>query len=327
LTLAAVLALPVPAAWAAEAVTLRVLEDTQERIVVEYELGGFTDQSIEIDGSQYAQIALGTESLMKVKGAPELPNVCRSFIIPADAKMEALVLAGDYYEITDIDVVPSKGFIKRNVNPKDVPYTFGEVYAIDAHYPPKLVDVRKAYIMRDFRGLVVELNAFQYNPVARTLRVHTSVTVALVNTGPGQVNVLPQRERELSLSFDSIYEHHFVNYERSSRCGLHHRQQRSLHQELHPGPLRFRRLGLRPAGRGRSRGGYAVCLGRVVGPQLFPLGRRRQLPGHSGGALLGPDSRPGGYPGGADHRVRPHACHPAGLVQARHGHRLEPGPR
>jgi hypothetical protein len=217
LTLAAVLAVPVPAAWAAEAVTLRVLEDTQERIVVEYELGGFTDQSIEIDGSQYAQIALGTESLMKVKGAPELPNVCRSFIIPADAKMEALVLAGDYYEITDIDVVPSKGFIKRNVNPKDVPYTFGEVYAIDAHYPPKLVDVRKAYIMRDFRGLVVELNAFQYNPVARTLRVHTSVTVALVNTGPGQVNVLPQRERELSLSFDSIYEHHFVNYERSSR--------------------------------------------------------------------------------------------------------------
>ena len=37
-----------------------------------------------------------------VAGAPALPNVCRSLIIPDDAEMAVKVLASSYYDITDI---------------------------------------------------------------------------------------------------------------------------------------------------------------------------------------------------------------------------------
>ena len=141
---------------AGDAVKVHVVEDTGDRIVIDYEIGDFTKTPVEIGQDTYAQIGLGEEGLMKeVVGAPELPHVCRSIVIPNDAEMEARVLASDYYEIGDVRVPPSKGFISRKVNPNDVPYTFGEVYDVNTFYPQEVVTLREPYILRDYRGVVV----------------------------------------------------------------------------------------------------------------------------------------------------------------------------
>ncbi len=200
----------------ADVVETRIEQATPERIVIHYELGAFTRTPVLIQGDEYAKIALGKESLMKqVVGAPELPNVCRSIIIPDDARMEARVLESESYELKDIAVAPSKGFILRTVNPEQVPYTFGDAYGRDAYYPGELVSLRDPYILRDYRGVVVELYPFQYNPVTRTLRVYTSMTVEVLRTGPGQINVLERRQRSLSRTFHQVYRHHFLNYDRA----------------------------------------------------------------------------------------------------------------
>jgi hypothetical protein len=203
-----------------EAVVVRVLENRADRIVLEYEMDAFASEAVMIDGTKYAQISLGDEAPMKeLVGAPELPWVCRSIIIPDDARMAVNVLESDFYELADIDVTPSKGFILRTVNPQDVPYTFGEAYTTDAFYPGELADLRDPYILRDHRGTVVEVYPFQYNPVTHVLRVYTNVTVEVVPTGPGQVNVLqpPAQPRDLSLAFYKLYSHHFLNYTIGSR--------------------------------------------------------------------------------------------------------------
>ena len=64
---------------------------------------------------------------------------------------------------------------------------------------------------------MVELNPLQYNPVKRTLRVYTEVTLEVVAVGPGQVNVLQRRPSELSLAFHQTYAHQFVNYRPAAR--------------------------------------------------------------------------------------------------------------
>ena len=92
-------------------VSITVQEDTASRIVLHYELGDSTTETVTIDGQKYAQIVLGRESHMKVTGAPALPNVCRSIIIPDDAEMAVNVLESSYTEIAGIDIVPSKGVI------------------------------------------------------------------------------------------------------------------------------------------------------------------------------------------------------------------------
>ncbi len=204
-----------PTAWAGgDAVQIRVVEDTGERIVLDYTLGAYELASVEVNGKTYTQVRLDGEASLKVVGAPELPSVCRSIIIPGDAAMAIRVVHSEVEVITDVDVISSKGFILRCTDPGTVPYTFGPAYETDAYYPGSVASLREPYILRNYRGTVVQLNPFQYNPITRTLRVHRRVTVEVYRDGASQRNVLRRAEppEEKSLAFHQIYKHHFLNY-------------------------------------------------------------------------------------------------------------------
>jgi hypothetical protein len=213
-TIAALSATVAQAGSGRPAVDVAVLDDTPSHVVLDYSFGDFTKTVVSINGADYTQIALGKESQLLQAGAPDLPNVCRSIIIPADAAVDARVVAAESYVIENVDIAPSKGNLYRHVDPDTVPYAFGEVYRVNADYPGELAVLSEPYILRDHRGVVVRVNPFQYNPVARTLRVYTDMTVEVVATGPGAVNILQPsaQERELSLAFHQLYEHHFLNY-------------------------------------------------------------------------------------------------------------------
>ncbi|MHC5007677.1 MAG: C25 family cysteine peptidase [Planctomycetota bacterium] len=204
----------VPVAATSAAVGVEVLADNGQRTVIRYEIGGFQQQPVAIDGAAFTELVLQGEGVTKEVGAPEVPIVCRSIIIPDDAAMQVNVLDSAFREIHDIDVVPSKGFISRAVNPADVPWKFGDAYENDAFSPGPLVKLSEPYIMRDHRGIVVRVYPFQYNPVQRVLRVYTDITLEVVTAGQGQVNVLnrPNHDRALSRAFHGVYGAHFINY-------------------------------------------------------------------------------------------------------------------
>ncbi len=205
-------------AWAGESVDVTVLENSADRVVVEYSFDQFTRSAVRIDGEPWMVLELGRESLKHEAGLPALPDVSRSVIIPDNAKMALRVLDSRYYEISDVDVAPSKGFVPRTVDKDSVPYTFGKAYQENAFWPADLAQLREPYIMRDHRGVVVTVNPFQYNPVLHVLRVYTSMTVEVVADGPGQVNVLERSyQRKLNGSFHDIYGGHFINYNLDGR--------------------------------------------------------------------------------------------------------------
>ena len=89
--------------------SVRVAESSDSRIVLEYEFGSFTKNAVEIDGSAYYEIALGDESNLLEAGLPDLPNICRSVVIPDDAKMSVRVVASRYTDFENVPVAPSKG--------------------------------------------------------------------------------------------------------------------------------------------------------------------------------------------------------------------------
>jgi gingipain R len=217
LLLAVALATPSLATAPDPAVIVQVQEDTSARTVLRYEIGEFSTQPVTIKGQEYLQIQLGAESPIKRAGAPELPTINRSIIVADDAAVAVNVLASRYYEITDVDIAPSKGFILRSVDPQAVPYTFGEVYATDTFYPGALATLGAPYILRDYRGVLVTVNPFQYNPAQRVLRVYTEMTLEVVVDGPGQLNVLSDRPQTVSRAFHEVYARHFLNYETRQR--------------------------------------------------------------------------------------------------------------
>ena len=121
-------------------------------------------------------------------GFPRLPRINRSIFIPDAGSVRYEIISSEYIEIENIDIAPSKGNFARTIDPASIPFNFSEVYDKDEYFPAELVSIRDPHIVRDFRGAVVEINAFRYNPVKRTLRIYTDLTIEISTSGSGGVN-------------------------------------------------------------------------------------------------------------------------------------------
>jgi len=199
---------------AGEAVSVKVLEVSGERTVLECRVGGFETETVMIGGRAYAAIYLADEPQIHERGRPALPQVCRSVIVPDDREMSVRVLEQEFEDLEGIRVAPSKGHLTRDVRPADVPYVFDEVYRTGGWYPAEVATHGEPYILRDFRGMVVVFHPFQHDPVTGTLRVTTRVTVEVVAGGPGRINTIerlgpPER---FAPDFEQIYRSRFLNF-------------------------------------------------------------------------------------------------------------------
>ena len=212
--LALALALPAVSSQARELV--EVVTDSGDRMVIEVMLDDVRARPVNVAGDLHHDIAISGEPSLQIAGAPALPSVTRSLLIPDDARMEAVVLEATYYELEDVALVPSKGVLPRSVDPLDVPYAFGPDYTTDAFFPGELVSLGAPYIQRDHRGVVLDVFPLQYNPVTRVLRVYELIRIEVFEAGPGEVNVLQGTgTRAESLAFHRLYRHRFLNFDDS----------------------------------------------------------------------------------------------------------------
>lgn len=184
--------------------------------ILRFEIDSYEFKNVRsLDGTAVELVAPHTGKILK-KGAPALLKQTASVIIPDTAGTGVEVIDSAYTELYDIDLVPSKGVLMRTVNPGDVPYEYGPEYRTDALYPANLVELGKAYIARDFRGQAVTVYPFRYNPVTRTLRVYTRVTVRVSRKeGKGENEFKRQKPinfKKLNRDFKRVYSRHFLNY-------------------------------------------------------------------------------------------------------------------
>ena len=194
-------------------VTVTLLENSADHLIINYALHDFTLTPLSINNDTYYFLHLGDESNSEQAGAPNLPTICRSIIIPNQALMTGTVISSSYQDHENMLIAPARGDFTHNSNPGDIPYVFGPIYEIDDWYPGSLVELHNPYILRDFRGQVIQVNPFQYNPVTHTLREYTSLTLEITSQGTGGENTIEQEELgPISTDFHMIYERHFLNY-------------------------------------------------------------------------------------------------------------------
>jgi hypothetical protein len=200
--------------FAAKDVNIEVVSDIGSSIILNFKFGDYQSESVIINGQEYTQIWIPGEPLLEEKGAPALPHVNRSIIIPDDAKMSVRVLSFNY-EDKIAKIVPSKGVLLRTIDPDQVPYEFGDIYGTDAFYPGPIASLGEPYILRDYRGIVVQVNPFQYNPSTGLLRICKEITFEVSAVGTGERNVLIRgdRVRASIKAFQTIYRSQFLNYD------------------------------------------------------------------------------------------------------------------
>lgn len=195
---------------------ISVIKSSLDELIVHFEINTYNLEKVQTPEGLAFIVNAPNGGRIYEKGAPDLPLLSTSLIIDDNGMYSAEIVQGDYIELEDINIAPSKGSLLRSVNPNDVPYTYGEAYQKDEFYPETNGKLSKPFILRDFRGINLQVFPYTYNPISKVLRIYTSLEVKLTKTNKtNDINSI-SRTKSLDLingSFSEIYESVFLNYQ------------------------------------------------------------------------------------------------------------------
>ena len=202
-------------AFAQKAPTTKLISSSEEQIVVNVQLNGFTATPVKTpQGEQVIITAPGMVSALEA-GAPDLPMFAIPAIIGDRAEMTINIIDAQYTDLNDMDIAPSKGNFSRQINPDDVPYTYGTMYQQDAFYPATQAYLEAPYILRDFRGQNIMVRPFAYNAQTRTLRVYDNLTIEMKKVSDnGENQKLSRKSNTITVDpeMKQAYSHRFINF-------------------------------------------------------------------------------------------------------------------
>ena len=198
-----------------QSVDVNIIEESNDFIIVEYKINDFNIDIIEVLGESFHKVNLAKEPNFISETKPSLPHINRSFIIPNNKSINVSVIHQEYEEYHNINIIPSKGNPTRNIDISSIPYEKGDLYAKNEYFPGDLYDIHDPYILRDFRGQVVQVNPFQFNPFTSVLNVYKKITIKIEFNGDNAINSFQGRSQNSILSKDYfyIYLDRFLNFQ------------------------------------------------------------------------------------------------------------------
>ena len=194
---------------------VKLISDTEQKTEICFTLGGFFKEEANTPkGLQYI-IKVPKMASMLEEGSPDLPLYAIPVLIDDLAAMEVQVKEVKYQDFEGIDVAPSKGNFSREIDPDKVPFRYGDAYNQNRFFPDFQAQLDKPYILRDFRGQNILVYPFAYNPVTKTLRVYTQLTLEMRKTGENGSNPKLSRKAchtRMTPEAKAMYQQRFVNY-------------------------------------------------------------------------------------------------------------------
>ena len=192
---------------------LHVLSKSYSETVLELTLTGADRHTVSTPAGEAFTVSFPEGTPLLLPGRPDLPKYATALMVPATGNMTVEVLASEYQDFPGVEVAPSKGNLKRNVDPDTIPYKYGETYQQDAFFPGQLADLQYPFILRDVRGQALWIYPVQYNPVKKVLRVYTTLTLRVYSAGgQGENEITAAADRSPSAAFDALYRKTFVNF-------------------------------------------------------------------------------------------------------------------
>lgn len=164
-----IITIPSSAAWQAlssateKPIAAKVVESTNSKTVLEYEIFGFNIDETVINNQVYQRISIPGALSLDNKGLPELPKISQDVLLPVGAQPTFKVVASEESTVQVGRLVPSRGVITRNVNPQDVPYAFSALYESDSSFPAQRLLAGTVFILRDVQGVNIQVRPFIYN--------------------------------------------------------------------------------------------------------------------------------------------------------------------
>ncbi|HET6228127.1 MAG TPA: C25 family cysteine peptidase [Bacteroidia bacterium] len=198
--------------------TIQAIANGPGSVTIEFKPGAYQSTAVQMDGAEALLISVENGTPLLKKGAPDLPKLKSSFIIPDLGQTEVTIVSTSFYDVENVNLVPSKGNLYRNTDPSKVPYIKGVEYSKNEFYPSNIASLNTPYILRDYRAQTIWVTPFQYNAQTKTLRVYTDIVIRVdQKTTVGGENELIRAADEGAALIDkemkSIYERQFINFQ------------------------------------------------------------------------------------------------------------------
>ena len=196
-----------------------LISSNEKEIIIQFQLGGFFTTNVTTPQGIQSIISVPEMASRLEAGCPDLPHYPIPIIIGDKAEMKVSVFDCEYTDFEGFEIAPSKGNLSRQVNPKDVPYTYGEVYQQNAFFPEKAALLDVPYISRDFRGQNILVTPFAYNPITKTLRVYTKLTIVMEKVSDnGENQKIERKSNKIESDAEMLhyYQRRFINFGKTS---------------------------------------------------------------------------------------------------------------
>ena len=189
-------------------------QQMQDEAVINFNLHeSFAIKTVEHNGVRYSTIDFENGVNTFKKGFAELPMVNVNLLIDNKNDIQVSVVEDDYIEVKlDYPMLPSRGTIYRNQDPKSIPYVIAPESVVDAWYPESFVEASEPFIFRDTRGVNIYMYPFRYNAAQNTLRIYNSVAVSVNTDKSKSTNALTSNATTIDPAVQDMYKSLYLNY-------------------------------------------------------------------------------------------------------------------
>ena len=191
---------------------IEVINEDSKSVTLKCTVDGYDAKTVTTPNGNELIISLEDGTPILNAGAPDLPKLSTSIVIPDQSNMTVVIESFEYIDYENIAVAPSKGNLYRDINPASIAYEYGEFYESDEFYPKEIAKLRDPYIFRNYRGQSVVIQPIAYNAVTKTLRVYTEVVLKVVETEGVAINAFTPKSNKVTQQFDNLYKERFLNY-------------------------------------------------------------------------------------------------------------------
>ena len=191
-----------------------VLEKQENALIVEFTLPAYQLFDFKsLNGEMHQKIMASEAVAILKKGFPEVLKFSTNVQMPNKGVSSIDILSTSNVIKSNINLIPSKGNLYRNVNPDDIPFEKAEVYNQNKLYPGSLAIGNTPYIQRDVRGQTITIFPFQYNPVLKDLTISNKV-VFKINFDTkitGENEMEGARKSAYNQHLEEIYKRRYLN--------------------------------------------------------------------------------------------------------------------
>jgi len=157
----------------------KIIGSDANSITLEYTFGELQKQSLQINNQNFYKISGDNTVPVLEAGFPEVLRSSVSLALPENCEPKLEIISAEFTEIQNFALAPSKGSLKRNINPSDIPYTFGKTYNQNKFYPEIVAQFNSTYMLRGQKGISLSLFPVQANPVTDVIKLYSKVIVKI----------------------------------------------------------------------------------------------------------------------------------------------------